>query len=1419
VVSAANSLVGSSASDEVGSRGVTVLSNGNFLVNSPYWANYTGAVTFGSGTSGVCGIVSAANSLVGSSPNDFVGGNGVTALPNGNYIVDSPSWSGYEGAVTFGNGISGVSGVIGPSNSMVGSSVGDGIGGNGVTVLGNSNYVVNDPYWSNQTGAVTFGSGTAGISGIVSDANSLVGSSAGDQVGYNPVTLLSNDNYVVNSPYWANGAGAATFGSGTSGIIGVVSAANSLIGSSENDGVDSSGATALSNGNYVVASPSWSNGEGAATFGSGTSGVSGVISAANSLVGSSPNDNVGGGVTALNNGNYLVNSSYWAHGAGAATFGNGTSGVSGAVSAANSLVGSSPNDHVGYYPVTLLKNGNYVVNSPYWANGAGAVTFGSGISGVCGVVSAANSLVGSSASDQVGSNGVTALRNGNYVVASHNWSNGAGAATFGSGTSGVSGVISAANSLVGSSANEYVGGSVTALSNGNYLVLSATFSYGDARDAGAVTFGNGTTGISGVVSAANSLVGSSAMDYVGQSTIMELANGNYVVINPYWSNYTGAVTFGRGTTGVSGVISATNSLVGSLPGDSVGVSPSGTGVTVLSNGNYVVASPFWLNSAGAVTFGNGTTGISGVISAANSLVGSSANDQIGYNPVGPSVTELSNGNYVVSTPFWSNGAAARAGEVTFGSGTSGVSGVVSAANSLVGSQTDDLVGSFPLTLLSNGNFVVGTPDWSNGTAGIAGAATFGNGTTGVSGVISAANSMIGFSSFLDTVAVDNLNNTYYGAFPSFALNGRVLVASQVDGRPGPAAANIAIASSSSTQFFGQSVTLTATVAAADPETGNPTGTVTFLDGTTQLATATLNSSGQASFTTSTLPAGTHTITARYSGDSVFLFSTSVALTQSVLPSIYVVNPTAKGALTLSGNASLNIPGLVQVDSTSPQAISASGNTQLNASAIDVAGGFRLKDNATFSVAPGTGISLPDPLAYLTDPSAAGLPNCGSINLKKGSLTINPGIYSSLNVSGTGFLTLNPGIYVIQGGGLVVTGGGSVNGTGVLIYNAGGGGSCGGDDSGGITLCGKGKFNLTAAVTGPYAGVVIFQARNNTRQIDLDGNASGGIGGTIYAANANLDMSGNTQLQASLIVGTLTLKGDSALSQMAAGSDASGDMAIIGDSLRAGDLSVYINDPNSYFSTDEIARINDAVSGLDSLLAPFSVTITLVSDPSVANVVLDNGTTSASGTAADGVLGCFNPAASLLEITILQGWNWYAGADATQIGSGQYDFQTTITHELGHALGLGHNPNPSSPMYAWLDTGMANRTMTVPDLNIPDPPDGADPLTSAAWRHHGVATAAVDEARLLAVLVKALDYQGKSNNPDLNGVAPVSPSHGYSNSSLAFAITAPAAEPANDSDLGHSVAMPSSSSAHRDLLFAELGLEDPGSIIFAGGDHG
>ena len=57
----------------------------------------------------------------------------------------------------------------------------------------------------------------------------------------------------------------------------------------------------------------------------------------------------------------------------------------------------------------------------------------------------------------------------------------------------------------------------------------------------------------------------------------------------------------------------------------------------------------------------------------------------------------------------------------------------------------------------------------------------------------------------------------------------------------------------------------------------PTGTVTFIDGTTPLATVSLDGSGDADYSNATLVVGQHSITAAYNGDSNFNSATSPAV--------------------------------------------------------------------------------------------------------------------------------------------------------------------------------------------------------------------------------------------------------------------------------------------------------------------------------------------------------------------------------------------------------------------------------------------------------------------------------------------------------------------------------------------------------------
>ncbi len=708
LISALQGSTGGGSGDQVGSGLIFPLTNGNFVVTSPAWNGTRGAASWGSGTTGINGVVSASNSFVGSKASDDIGSGGVLALSTGNYVVQSPNWNGAAGAASFGNGSTGGSGTVGGGNSLIGSNANDGVGGT-VTALKNGSYVVVTTTWFGSRGAVTWGSGGTGVSGSISFANSLVGSIPGDKVGSAGVVILNNGNYVVGSPNWASKTGAATWGSGLGGVSGNITASNSLVGSASGDLVGTN-ILQLTNSNYVTFAPTWSNSIGEATWGSGNAGVTGNVTNSNSLIGTNPGDLVGTSVVALTNGNYVVGSPSWSGALGAVTWGVGTLGVKGVVANTNSLVGVTAGDKVGtgIYPLT---NGNYVTTAPSYSTSTiaseGAAVWADGTKALIGVINQASSLLtGNLANDQVGLGGVVALTNGNYVVLSPDWNSNRGAATWGSGVSGTGGGVGLANSLIGFAIGDNVGTSATALTNGNYVVSSVNFS--GAK--GAATFGLGTSGITGVVSAAISLVGSTDGDKVG-TLVTPLSNGSYVTSSSTWNGKEGEATWGSGTLGVTGAVNATNSIVGSNANDQVGST-----IVTLSNGNYLVDTTTWSGNRGAVTFGSDLKALTGTVSALNSIVGTHANDQ-----VGKTITQLKNGNYVVSSTNWNS----NAGEVTWGSGTTGVSGQVGAANSLVGTTSGDLVGVGVLALAS-GNYVVTSPSW-NGTHG---AATWVNGTTG-----------------------------------------------------------------------------------------------------------------------------------------------------------------------------------------------------------------------------------------------------------------------------------------------------------------------------------------------------------------------------------------------------------------------------------------------------------------------------------------------------------------------------------------------------------------------------------------------------------------------------------------------------------------------------------------------------------------
>ena len=749
VVSAANSLVGGRGDDQIGSDGITIMANGSYIVRSMHWDNGkwvdAGAVTWCSGETGCASSVSAANSLVGGTAGDHAGRDSILTLRNGNYLVRSSTWDNNHendaGAVTWCSGETGCSGVITTTNSLVGGTSWDRVGSEAILELANGNYLVSSPAWDYpvagiitptlDAGAVTWCSGETGCTGLITDANSLVGGTDFDRVGSGGLMALVNTNYLAASPAWDSekdgkrvvDAGAVTYCNGDTGCAGPITPKNSLVGGANSDQAGSSGIVTLVNGNYIVNTPAWDNGlaadAGAVTWCGVDAGCSGVITTTNSLVGSTFKDRVGSsGVIGLMNGNYLVATVTWdnrltaipgqmvkvgdkvigvldagAMDAGAVTWCNGDTGCKGAVSDANSLVGEQYGDQVGNAGLVLLGNGSYLVRSPLWDNArlkdTGAVTWCSGEAGCAGKVSSTNSLVGSSVYDKTGLRDITVLINNNYVVSSYDWDNGSlidvGAVTWCDGESGCAGLISSENSLTGLHAYDRAGkGGVAGLANASYVVLSPAWDLDRVKEVGAATWCDGEKGCSGPISAENSLVGSDAYDRVGGGGISPLANSNYVIHSPEWDNGyltdAGAVTWCNGQTGCSGAVSPTNSLVGSTNYDLVG----NGGIAALRNGSYVVLSPRWNSGAvidaGAATWCDGEKGCTGVLSTTNSLAGVQAFDKVGSG----GVLELANDSHLVMSPMVNHGSVVDAGAVTWCSNDAGCTGLIGEANSIFG---------------------------------------------------------------------------------------------------------------------------------------------------------------------------------------------------------------------------------------------------------------------------------------------------------------------------------------------------------------------------------------------------------------------------------------------------------------------------------------------------------------------------------------------------------------------------------------------------------------------------------------------------------------------------------------------------------------------------------------------------------------
>jgi hypothetical protein len=176
----------------------------------------------------------------------------------------------------------------------------------------------------------------------------------------------------------------------------------------------------------------------------------------------------------------------------------------------------------------------------------------------------------------------------------------------------------------------------------------------------------------------------------------------------------------------------------------------------------------------------------------------------------------------------------------------------------------------------------------------------------------------------------------------------------------------------------------------------------------------------------------------------------------------------------------------------------------------VSGEFKLQEGATCSGCdqnranqqPGTfQTRLLDPLRFLPAPDTTGMPVRDNCPVTSGVRVCEPGVYTdefppAKGGGGVKDFRLRPGIYVLRGDVKVTNG--SLIGEGVLLYN----------EAGDVKITGA-DIDLSPPTTGPYSGILFFQARTNSAEFQIVGNAQlASLTGTIYApASTNVKLGG------------------------------------------------------------------------------------------------------------------------------------------------------------------------------------------------------------------------------------------------------------------------------------------------------------------------
>ena len=728
-----------------------------------------------------------------------------------------------------------------------------------------------------------------------------------------------------------------------------------------------------------------------------------------------------------------------------------------AASATSTAVTSAPNPSTFGQSVTFTASVTSSTGIP-----SGTVTFTDGATTLASGVAVNSSGVASFST--------TTLASGSHTITAA-FTGGAGWLNS-SGTAAAQVVQSATSTAVTSTANPSTFGqsvTFTATVSSSGGVPTGTFAFTDGATtlaSGVAVNGSGIASFSSTTLAVGSHTITAAFtggagwqnsSGTAAAQIVQSATTTAVTSSPNPSTSGQSVTFTATVTSSAGVPTGTVTFTDGATTLASGVAVNAGGVatfstTTLTIGSHTITATFtgsngWQNSSG-------TAGSQLVQGATSTTVTSAPNPSAIGQSVTFTATVTSSGGVPTGTVTFTDGATTLAsgvavngsGVATFSTTTlaSGSNTIIAAFTGSNGWQNSSGTSSAQMVLTATATAVTSAPDPS----------TFGQSVTFTATITSSAGVPTGTVKFTDGVTtlasgvVVNSSGIATFSTTTLAAGSHTITASFTDGTTwagstGTAAAQVvqgvtatAVTSTSNPSGLGQSVTFTATVTSS---AGVPAGTVKFTDGAATLASGVaVNASGVATFSTTTLAAGAHTITAAFTGSIGWQNSSSVSLTQSVLnatntavasspnPSTFGQSVTFTATITSGSGVPTGTVKFTDGATTLASAVVVNGSgiatfstTTLAAGSHTITGTFT--DGTTWAGSSGTAAaqivqgvtntavtSTPNPATFgqsitftATVTSSAGVPS-GTVKFTDGATTLASGV--AVNGSGIAIFT-------------------------------------------------------------------------------------------------------------------------------------------------------------------------------------------------------------------------------------------------------------------------------------------------------------------------------------------------------------------------------------------------------------------------------